>query len=61
MCEQPETNMVSGFFHGLAASGQVQTAFHFAAVPFAGRLKTKFAYKKAACTLLFKVQAAFGD
>ena len=61
MCEQPETDMVSGFFHGSAASGRVQAAFHFVAVPFVGRLKTKFAYKKAACTMLFKVQATFGD
>ena len=61
MCKQPETDMVSGFFHGSAAARRVQAAFHFAALPFAGRLKTKFAYKKAACTLLFKVQAAFGD
>lgn len=61
MCEQPETDMVSGFFHGSPAAGRVQAAFHFADLPFAGRLKTKFAYKKAACTLLFKVQAAFGD
>ena len=61
MCEQPETNMVSGFFHGLAATGRVQAAFHFATLPFAGRLKTKFAYKKAACTLEINVQVAFGD
>ena len=61
MCEQPETDMVSGFFHGSAASGRVQAAFHFVAVPFVGRLKTKFAYKKAACTLEINVQAAFGD
>ncbi|EGC16291.1 hypothetical protein HMPREF9098_2319 [Kingella denitrificans ATCC 33394] len=60
MCEQPETNMVSGSFHAPAA-GRVQAAFPFCRLPFAGRLKTKFAYKKAACTLLFKVQAAFGD
>mgnify|MGYP000853635920 FL=1 len=53
--------MVSGFFHGSPAAGRVQAAFDFAAVPFAGRLKTKFAYKKAACTLEINVQAAFGD
>ena len=46
MCKQPETDMVSGFFHGSAAARRVQAAFHFAALPFAGRLKTKFAYKK---------------
>ena len=46
MCEQPETNMVSGFFHGSVVARRVQAAFHFAAVPFAGRLKIKFAYKK---------------
>ena len=46
MCEQPETDMVSGFFHGSASAGRVQAAFHFAALPFTGRLKTKFAYKK---------------
>ena len=46
MCEQPETDMVSGFFHGSAATGWVQATFHFATLPFAGRLKTKFAYKK---------------
>ena len=56
MCEQPETDMVSGFFHGSAAAGRV-----FAALPFTGRLKTKFAYKKAACTLEMNVQADFGD
>ena len=60
MCEQPVTDMVSGFFHGSAAGG-CRLLFHFAAVPFAGRLKTKFAYKKAACTLGMNVQAAFGD
>ena len=46
MCKQPETDIVSGFFHGSAATSRVQAAFHFAALPFAGRLKTKFAYKK---------------
>ena len=42
MCEQPETDMVSGFFHGLAATGRVQAAFHFATLPFAGRLMKPF-------------------
>ena len=64
MCEQPETNMVSGFFHGLAVARRVQAAFHFATLPFAGRLKTKFTYKKQPApwnTLEINVQAAFGD
>jgi hypothetical protein len=40
-------------------AGGCRLLFHFVALPFAGRLKTKFAYKKAACTLEMNVQAAF--
>ena len=61
MCEQPKTNMVSGFFMIRQLLGGCRLLSHFAALPFAGRLKTKFAYKKAACTLKMNVQAAFGD
>ena len=47
MCEQPETDMISGFFHGLAVARRVQAAFHFAALPFTGRLKTNLPIKSS--------------